>query len=83
MQIEMKYGKKGLILDIPPDIEATVVEKKRMPVLLDGRGAVLDALDRPKGSARLSEEARGCSSACILVCDVTRPVPNALILPPS
>ena len=27
-------------------------------------------------------EAKGCRSACILICDITRPVPNGHILPP-
>jgi nickel-dependent lactate racemase len=78
----MRYGRKGLLLDLPPDIDVTVIEKKRMPILPDGRRAVLDAIDHPEGSRSLSEEAKGCRSACILVCDVTRPVPNGLVLPP-
>jgi nickel-dependent lactate racemase len=30
----------------------------------------------------LREEAQGARSACILICDITRPVPNGLLLPP-
>tara|TARA_B100001964_G_scaffold120331_1_gene133656 strand:+ start:39 stop:1178 length:1140 start_codon:yes stop_codon:yes gene_type:complete len=30
----------------------------------------------------LDELARGCKSACILICDITRPVPNGLFLGP-
>jgi len=29
----------------------------------------------------LREEAKGCRNCCILICDITRPVPNSLILP--
>ena len=38
----------------------------------------------PAPSARppLAEVARGRKNACILICDITRPVPNSLILPP-
>jgi len=36
----------------------------------------------PVDSPRLRELARGKRSACILICDITRPVPNALFLPP-
>lgn len=82
MQIRMRYGKKGLLLDLPPDMDVTVIEKKRMPRLPDGRAAVIHAIDHPEGSGSLSEEARGCRSACILVCDITRPVPNGFVLPP-
>jgi nickel-dependent lactate racemase len=34
------------------------------------------------GAPALAELARGRTSACILICDITRPVPNALILAP-
>jgi len=37
-------------------------------------------LPRPIGSARLAELARGRKSACILICDITRPVPNEFLL---
>ena len=30
----------------------------------------------------LSDIARGRRNACILICDITRPVPNQLLLPP-
>jgi nickel-dependent lactate racemase len=39
-------------------------------------------LARPTGTPPLSELARGRKSACILICDITRPVPNSLLLPP-
>ena len=82
MQIEMRYGKKGLILDLPSDMDVTVIRKSRMPVLDDARGKVRLALERPEGSGSLEDEAKGRGDACILVCDITRPVPNALLLPP-
>src|SRR5207244_10663321 len=36
----------------------------------------------PIGTRPLGELARGRKNACVLVCDITRPVPNRLILPP-
>ncbi len=36
----------------------------------------------PVDSPPLRELARGKRSACILICDITRPVPNGLFLPP-
>ena len=38
------------------------------------------ALANPVGSPDLGELARGASSACILICDITRPVPNSTFL---
>lgn len=40
------------------------------------------ALRHPVGAPPLFESARGKSTACIVVSDITRPVPNKIILPP-
>jgi len=39
-------------------------------------------LASPTGCPSLAQVARGRNNACILICDITRPVPNRLILPP-
>ncbi|MGH7402461.1 MAG: nickel-dependent lactate racemase, partial [Candidatus Rokuibacteriota bacterium] len=44
--------------------------------------AVARALAAPVDVAPLAELARGRRSACILICDITRPVPNGLFLRP-
>ncbi|MGA2935480.1 MAG: lactate racemase domain-containing protein [Syntrophobacteraceae bacterium] len=36
----------------------------------------------PVACGPLSGIAPGSHSACILICDITRPVPNSVILPP-
>src|SRR6185295_11455210 len=46
------------------------------------RAAVERALAEPVGSPALRDLARGKRSACILICDITRPVPNGLFLAP-
>ena len=81
MNINMKYGKTGLSLDLPGDIDVTLIQKKAMPVLIDPEGAVKAAFVSPVNCKMLREEAKGCRSCCILICDITRPVPNGLILP--
>ncbi|MEL6961438.1 MAG: nickel-dependent lactate racemase [Pseudomonadota bacterium] len=53
-----------------------------MPNLADPEGATRDALAHPVGTAPLAELAKGKSTACILICDITRPVPNHLFLRP-
>jgi len=53
-----------------------------MPLLPDPSGAVRQALEKPVGCPSLQELAKGKKNACILICDITRPVPNGLILPP-
>ncbi|HSH69954.1 MAG TPA: nickel-dependent lactate racemase [Deferrisomatales bacterium] len=59
-----------------------VLETVSAPPLPDLGGAVAGALCNPIGSAPLAELARGRRSACVVVSDATRPVPNREILPP-
>jgi nickel-dependent lactate racemase len=82
MQCSLGYGKKGLSVSLSDRWDVTVLVKKAMPVSGDPRKAVIAALESPIGSGTLEAEARGHGSACILVCDFTRPVPNGLALRP-
>ena len=82
MHIDLRYGKGTFALELDPAWDVTVIRKPDMPLLADPVGAVRAALAAPVGARPLAEEARGAKSACILVCDITRPVPNGLFLPP-
>ena len=80
--IEILYGKSGLRLPLPRAGRATVIGKRALPKLPDPRASVREALARPVGAAPLESLVRGRRSACILICDITRPVPNHLFLRP-
>jgi len=82
MKIDLLYGRKGLTVDLPEEVRAQVIRKHPMPLLADPVGAVRRALEKPAACPSLSELAKGKKNACILICDITRPVPNGLILPP-
>lgn len=82
MKIDLLYGRKGLTIDLPEAVRAHVIRKHPMPVLPDPNAAVRQALGNPVGCPSLLDLARGKRNACILICDITRPVPNGLILPP-
>jgi lactate racemase len=82
MEIELRYGRGALRVELPASLEVTVIRKQAMPLLPNPTEAVRAALARPVGALRLVESARGKKSACILICDITRPVPNALLLQP-
>ena len=82
MQIELNYGRDKLRVDLPDDLQITVLRKPAMPLLPDPAGAVLQALAKPVATAPLVDLARGAHSAAIAICDITRPVPNALFLRP-
>ncbi|MFO1349897.1 MAG: nickel-dependent lactate racemase [Gammaproteobacteria bacterium] len=81
MRIELNYGRGKLPLDLPNDWDVTVLRKPHMPVLADPESAIRQAFAKPVNAAPLAELARGKKSACILICDITRPVPNGLFLP--
>jgi nickel-dependent lactate racemase len=80
--VELPYGRETLRVRLPPDCDATVIHKPPMPVIADPATAVAAALDDPVGAPRLEDLARGCRTACVVVCDFTRPVPNRLLLRP-
>ncbi|MCC6354328.1 MAG: nickel-dependent lactate racemase [Verrucomicrobiae bacterium] len=82
MRLKMAFGREGMGLDLPDDPRITVLEGKDAPALTDPAGEVERSIASPIGSAPLSEIARGRRDACIVISDVTRPVPNKLILPP-
>ncbi len=80
--VALAFGRANLTVTFPSDADLTVVRKAARPKLPDPVRAVRDALASPIGCPPLAELARGRSSACILVCDITRPVPNHLFLRP-
>jgi nickel-dependent lactate racemase len=82
MLIKLDYGRTGLEVDLPSDRVVGPLQLRPAEPLPDPEAAVAEALRRPVGRPPLAELARGRRNACILVCDVTRPVPNRLLLPP-
>jgi nickel-dependent lactate racemase len=82
MKVDLLYGRKGLTIDLPEAVRAHVIRKHPMPLLPDPSAAVRHALEKPVGCPPLLELAHGKKNVCILMCDITRPVPNGLILPP-
>jgi nickel-dependent lactate racemase len=81
MRVELNYGRGKLGVELPAECRVTLIGKPRMPVLADAAAALEAALAAPLGAPPLAQAARSARRACILICDITRPVPNALILP--
>ena len=82
MIVEMRYGTGTLPIEIPDKNVAGVLEISESVPLSDEDGAVREAVAQPIASPPLAELAKGRESACIVISDVTRPVPNKVILPP-
>ncbi|MBI5014708.1 MAG: nickel-dependent lactate racemase [Deltaproteobacteria bacterium] len=61
---------------------ATVLASRPCPPLQDPDASLARALAEPIGTLSLASVARGRRSACVVVSDATRPVPNRVLLPP-
>ncbi|MEM7258841.1 MAG: nickel-dependent lactate racemase [Pseudomonadota bacterium] len=82
MKIQLAYGHHGLDVTLPVDARPTVIRKPDMPVAGNPASTVREALQQPVGTEPLAKLAQHARSACILICDITRPVPNHLFLRP-
>ncbi|MET0204097.1 MAG: nickel-dependent lactate racemase [Casimicrobiaceae bacterium] len=78
----MRYGDSSLDVRLPLRARPTLIGKRPLPKLADPEAVVRAALARPVAAAPYDALARGRRSACILICDITRPVPNRLFLRP-
>ncbi len=82
MRVSLAYGRGQLELELPDSHSIHVLEKPSVTPLGDPAAALSQALERPIGAPRLGELASGRRDAVIVISDATRPVPNALLLPP-
>ncbi len=82
MDISLNYGKTQLVVTLPDDLEVRVIRKPDMPLLDDPVATLEASFAKPDGGPNLADLARNAQTACILICDITRPVPNGVLLPP-
>jgi lactate racemase len=82
MQVRLDYGKTGLNVELPDANLIGVLGLTPAPALPDPTSATEAALAAPIGTAPLADLARGRRNAVIVLCDITRPVPNTTLLPP-
>jgi len=82
MKTQFSFGKSGIEVSVPEDYECRVVRSRTAAALGDVETALAGALDHPIGCEPLRVLAAGKRTAAISVCDITRPAPNALTLPP-
>ncbi len=83
IEIELDYGKRGLRVAIPQENIVKVLSMRENKPISDPENYLRESLVKPIGCKKgLVDIARGSKSACILICDITRPVPNKILLPP-
>jgi lactate racemase len=83
VKVDLKYGVGWLTVDFEETSGFQGVMRPLDPEPLgDPSGAITGSLDTPISSPSLYSIAKGKKSACVVISDSTRPVPNRLILPP-
>jgi nickel-dependent lactate racemase len=82
MKTRFSFGKNGIEVSVPDGFECQVITSRCAPALEDETAALDEALDHPIACVALATLAAGKRSAAISVCDITRPAPNRVTLPP-
>lgn len=82
MKTQFAFGKNGIEVSVPDGFAYQVVRSRAAQAIHDVTAALNAALDRPIHSDPLEKLAAGKRTAAISVCDITRPAPNRITLPP-
>jgi nickel-dependent lactate racemase len=82
MNYSLAYGRGTLSVDLPEKNVVKVLGIQSSAVLPEPMEEVRRKLANPTASEPLEKIVAGKKSACIVICDITRPVPNKIILPP-
>jgi lactate racemase len=82
MKARFSFGKSGIDVSVPDGYRAQVIMSHTARALADEQAGLDAALDAPIGCAPLLSIAAGKKTAAISVCDITRPAPNRVTLPP-
>ena len=82
MRVHLEYGRTGLEAELPDRNLVGCLQYQPVEPIADPAVAVRQSLEQPIGSPPLADLARGKRNACLVISDVTRPVPNQVLLPP-
>ena len=82
MQFHLEYHREGLSVELPDKNVVKCLGYKSVEPLSDPASKANAILENPTGTPPLAELAKGKKNACIVICDITRPVPNELVLTP-
>ncbi|WP_321366358.1 nickel-dependent lactate racemase [uncultured Desulfuromusa sp.] len=82
MQVKLKYGTEGIILNYSETSNFQgVLYPEAVAPLVDPSTELKVTLEHPIASVALTELAKERDNAVIVISDITRPVPNKLLLP--
>jgi nickel-dependent lactate racemase len=81
MHIQLAYGQTGLKIELPDELDVTIVEPKFLSALSVPEAALREALQSPIGSPPLRDLVKSTDKAGLVFCDLTRPAPSHLMIP--
>ncbi|MBC7327610.1 nickel-dependent lactate racemase [bacterium] len=82
LTVSLAYGEREISVELPANRVTAILTSKEVPAITDVEDKVREMLDKPIASPPLRELAKGKKTACVVISDITRPVPNKVILPP-
>jgi nickel-dependent lactate racemase len=82
VKTHFSFGKSGIEVLVPDGFACQEIKTRTAAKLQDQAAALNWALDHPIGCESLAALAAGKKTAAISVCDITRPAPNRITLPP-
>jgi len=80
MLVELAYGTTGLTVELP-ESRTTVIEPEHVSGIAEPAVALREAMRGPVGKPALRQMVHTGQTVAIAVCDVTRPMPSAAVLP--
>ncbi|HEX6511435.1 MAG TPA: nickel-dependent lactate racemase, partial [Chloroflexota bacterium] len=80
MRVKLAYGRAGMTVNMP-DNRTTIIEPLFMPSIPDEAASVFHGLTHPISSPPLRDVISADDSVAVVFCDITRPMPNKLVLP--
>ena len=82
MNVMLPFGKEKLSLSIPDQNLLQTLTPNDVGGSVSGVEAVVQGLENPIGSKRLSQIVQKGQKVVIVTSDITRPMPSYLVLPP-
>jgi lactate racemase len=79
-RVRLAYGTAGLEVELPAE-RTTVIEPTFLPGVADEAGLLRGALRSPIEAPPLRERVPAGARVAVVVCDITRPMPSARVLP--
>ena len=81
MRLEFGFGDGQQIVEAPDANVVGILTPNEVPLGATGADAVVEALQNPIGSPRLSAIVKPGEKIAIITSDVTRPMPTAMVMP--